>query len=83
MQAIRNACPGLFFPDWEIRDEIDYFRKTMVYERIYSELDLRSYENEVPGKFNIFSMNAFNYSAELFEMYEKLEVVRQQILKKR
>lgn len=83
VQAIRNACPGLFFPDWEIRDEIDYFRKTMVYERIYSELDLRSYENEVPGKFNIFSMNAFNYSAELFEMYEKLEVVRQQILKKR
>ncbi len=30
-----------------------------------------------------FSMNAFNYAAELFEMYAKLEVVRQRkILKK-
>lgn len=82
VQAIRNACPGLFFPDLEIREEIDYFRRTMAYKRIYDELDLRSYENEVQGEFNIISMNAFNYSVELYEMYAKLEVERKNMIKK-
>lgn len=83
VQAIRNACPGLLFPDSEIREEIDYFRKTMAYRRIYDELDLKSYENEVLGKFNIFSMNVINYSAELYEMYAKLEVIRQKKIMER
>ena len=63
-------------PGEENGEDIDYFRRSMAYDRIFSELGLKSWEYEVAGKFQQFSMNALTSSRDIFNAHLMLESVR-------
>ena len=76
MEEIRLVYPHLLSPGEENGEDIDKFRRSMAYDRIFSELGLKSWEYEVSGKFQQFSMNALTSSRDIFNAHLMLESVR-------
>ena len=76
MEETKLMYPHLLSSGEENDEDIDYYRRSMTYDRIFSELDLRAWEYEVPGKFQQFSMNALISSRDIFNAHLALESIR-------
>ncbi|WP_097006703.1 hypothetical protein [Lacrimispora amygdalina] len=64
----------------EITEDIDYYKKSAVYNSIYNSLDLDNWLWNKKGDFRSFSIQAINSSEEHFQLTRKLEIVRKKKL---
>lgn len=65
------------FDDSDIKDtNLEYYRKWLVYEKIYQEMELDNWIWNKGGNFKTFTMNAFNYSEEEVGPHYMLEKIR-------
>lgn len=64
----------------EFSRDIDYWRRTAVYESIYQSLELNEWYCGKKGHFKCFSFQAINNSEEYYELSKKLEISRKRFL---
>ena len=68
-----------YFDDSDINDEdLDYYRKSFIYKKIYEEMELDNWLWEKGGNFKVFTLNAFNQNDEEWDFYPILEKIREQ-----
>ena len=82
VKRLRKLAPGLgYMPDEEIVEDIEYYRRSTVYSRIFEVLGLDSYifEKET-DRFVSFSTNALVYDHDMYKMYSALESARRKYL---
>ncbi len=84
VKRLKEMDPGLRYqPDEEISKDIEYFRHSATYNRIFELLDLDSnlFEKET-DRLVTFTMNALVRDNDIFKMYRALESVRRQYIEK-
>lgn len=65
----------------EIAGDLEYSRKTAVYKIIYESLELDNWLWNKKGNFKLFSMQAINGREEQYELAQKMEVIRCNLLR--
>lgn len=74
-----NQGNSIDYDEEDIKKDIEYYRKTAIYDVIYKTLELHEWLWKRKGNFNSFCLQAINSQDVFFELATKLEAIRKSI----